>query len=195
MNARLALLLALSFCAGTAVADDAAFSEPTGSAPAVDRYLLQPGDVLQVSVWKEQDLQNEVLVRPDGSLSFPLVGDVAAGGRTVEQVRATLVERLKSYIPTPVVTVAVKSIGGNRIYVVGKVARAGEFPFSSPLDVMQALSLAGGATSFASLNDIVILRRENGKQQAIHFEYADVARGRNLSQNIQLRSGDTVVVP
>ena len=158
-------------------------------------YRLQPGDVLEVTVWKEQELHGEVIVRPDGAMSFPLVGDVAAGGKTVDEVRSTLVERLKNYIPSPVVTVAVKSIGGNRIYVVGKVVRAGEFLFSSPLDVMQALSLAGGATSFAALNDIVILRRENGQQQAIHFQYADVARGKNLGQNIQLHSGDTVVVP
>jgi polysaccharide export outer membrane protein len=98
-------------------------------------------------------------------------------------------------VPSPVVTVAVKAIGGNRIYVLGRVNHAGEFPFSNSLDVMQAISLAGGATPFAALNDIVILRRQNGRQQAFNFHYSDVARGRNLSQNIQLQSGDTVVVP
>lgn len=158
-------------------------------------YHVQPGDVLTVTVWKEPDLQREVLVRPDGGLSFPLVGEVAALGLTVEAVRQLMSERLAKYIPDPVVTVALKQIGGNRIYVLGKVNRPGEYPFSRPVDVMQALSLAGGTTPFASVNDIVILRRENGRPAAIRFRYSDVEHGRNLEQNIQLRSDDTVVVP
>ena len=158
-------------------------------------YRLQPGDVVAVSVWKEQDLQREVLVRPDGALTFPLAGEVNVDGKTVEELRAALVERLKRYVPDPVVTVSVKEIGGNRVYVLGKVARPGEFPFSSPVDVMQALSLAGGATPFAQVNDIVILRRDNGAQLALHFRYGEVERGKNLQQNFLLQSGDTVVVP
>ncbi len=158
-------------------------------------YRLQPGDILTVSVWKETDLTTEVLVRPDGGFSFPLAGEVDALGKTVEDIRATLVERLKRYVPNPVVTVAVKTIGGNRIFVVGKVNHAGDFPFSNPVDVMQAIALAGGTTPFAAINDIVILRRQNGTQTALHFHYSDVARGRELSQNVLLQSGDTVVVP
>jgi polysaccharide export outer membrane protein len=158
-------------------------------------YRLQPGDVITVSVWKETELQTEVLVRPDGGFSFPLAGDVDAVGKTVDEIRVILVDRLKRYIPTPVVTVAVKLIGGNRIYVVGRVNHAGDFPLSSPLDVMQAIALAGGTTPFAAINDIVILRRQNGEQQALHFHYSDVARGRELSQNVLLQTGDTVVVP
>jgi polysaccharide biosynthesis/export protein len=158
-------------------------------------YRLQPGDIMTVSVWKETELQSDVLVRPDGGFSFPLAGDVDAIGKTVEDIRTLLVERLKRYIPNPVVTVAVKQIGGNRIYVVGRVNHAGDFPLSSPLDVMQAIALAGGATPYAAINDIVILRRQNGEQQALHFHYSDVARGRDLSQNVLLQGGDTVVVP
>ena len=158
-------------------------------------YRLQPGDLIDISVWKETDLQKEVLVRPDGGFTFPLAGEVDARGKSVEEVRTVLTDRLKRYVPTPVVTVAVKQIGGNRIYVLGKVNHAGEFPFSNVLDVMQAISLAGGATPFAALNDIVILRRQNGRQQAFSFHYLDVARGRELAQNIELQSGDTVVVP
>jgi polysaccharide export outer membrane protein len=158
-------------------------------------YLLQPGDVIDVSVWKEADLQREVLIRPDGGFTFPLAGEVDARGRSVENVRSILAERLQKYVPTPVVTVAVKSIGGNRVYVLGKVNHAGDFPLSNALDVMQAISLAGGTTPYAAVNDIVILRRQNGRQQAFSFRYSDVARGRNLAQNIQLESGDTVVVP
>jgi polysaccharide export outer membrane protein len=160
-----------------------------------DAYQLQPGDVLDISVWKEADLQREVLIRPDGGFTFPLAGEVDARGKSVENVRSILADRLQKYVPTPVVTVAVKSIGGNRVYVLGKVNRAGDFPLSNSLDVMQAISLAGGTTPYAAVNDIVILRRQNGQQQAFTFHYSDVARGRNLSQNIQLESGDTVVVP
>jgi polysaccharide export outer membrane protein len=167
--------------------------------PAADTaqsaYHLQPGDVVEVSVWKETDLQKDVLVRPDGGLTFPLAGEVDAHGKSVEDVRAILAERLQRYIPTPVVTVALKAIGGNRIYVLGKVNHAGEYPFSHALDVMQAISLAGGTTPYAALNDIVILRRQNGRQQSFNFHYSDVARGRSLPQNIELESGDTVVVP
>ena len=148
-----------------------------------------------VSVWKEQDLQAEVLVRPDGGLSFPLAGEIQASGRTVEEVRIAIDERIRKFIPDAAVTVTVKAIGGNRVYVIGKVNRPGEFPFSRPIDVMQALSLAGGTTPYAAVNDIRVLRRENGKQVAIAFRYADVERGRDLAQNIELQSGDTVVVP
>ncbi len=173
-------------------------SAPKSTAPAdsvSDEYTVQPGDVLTITVWKEQDLTGDVLVRPDGGLSFPLVGDLSASGKTVSALRKEVVTRLQRYLPNPVVTVAVKQIGGNAIYVVGKVQHPGEFPFGRAVDVMQALSLAGGATPFASLNSIVILRRENGRQQAIHFRYSQVARGKDLSQNILLQSGDTVVVP
>ena len=173
----------------------ATFADAAENAPGRPSYRLQPGDLVTVSVWKEQDLQREVLVRPDGALSFPLAGEIDVGGKTVEELRVALVERLKRFVPDPVVTVAVKEIGGNRVYVLGKVLRPGEFPFSSPIDVMQALSLAGGATSFASVNDIVILRRENSVQRAMPFRYSDVERGKNLQQNVLLQSGDTVVVP
>lgn len=160
-------------------------------------YHVQPGDVLTVSVWKEQDLQGDVLVRPDGAFSFPLAGDIEAHGKTVEDLRSELTTKLKKYLPAPVVTVAVRQIVGNRIFVVGQVNRPGDFQFSRPVDVMQALSMAGGTTSFAALNDIVILRRDrgNGKLQTIRFHYGEVARGKDLAQNIILNSGDTIVVP
>ncbi len=190
------VIFALLFCA---LANSSFAEEPKIGVPspgvALPGYHLQPGDVITVSVWKETDLQTDVLVRPDGGFSFPLAGEVEAVGKTVDEIRTVLVDRLKRYIPTPVVTVAVKQINGNRIYVVGRVNHAGDFPLSSPLDVMQAIALAGGTTPFAAINDIVILRRQNGQQQVLHFHYADVARGRELSQNVLLQTGDTVVVP
>lgn len=172
---------------GLSIADAATTDEGT--------YQIQPGDVLQVSVWKETDLQLEVLVRPDGGISFPLAGDMNVSGMSVSQVADTIAARIKRYIPDPVVTVVTRLIGGNRIYVVGKVNRPGEFQFNRPLDVMQALSLAGGATPFASLSSIRILRREGGKQSAVRFDYTDIENGKALDSNILLRSGDTVVVP
>jgi polysaccharide export outer membrane protein len=158
-------------------------------------YAVQPGDVLQISVWKEDALQTEALVRPDGRLSFPLAGDVEAAGRPVSEIRKSIEERLQKYIPDPVVTVAVKGAAGNRVYVLGKVNHPGDFLLSGPLDVMQALSLAGGATVYADTNGIRILRRDGDKQVALRFHYGDVQKGRRLEQNILLRNGDTVVVP
>jgi len=163
--------------------------------PTSGDYRVQPGDVLQVTVWKEQDLTGEVLVRPDGGISFPLVGDVVASGKTIEALRQEITERLKHYIPDPVVTIATKLVSGNHIYVVGKVQRPGEYPFVRPLDVMQALSLAGGTTPYAAVNNIIILHRDSDQQHAIRFHYSDVAHGKDLSQNIVLQAGDTVVVP
>jgi polysaccharide export outer membrane protein len=160
-----------------------------------DAYSLRPGDVLQVSVWKETDLQADVLIRPDGGMTFPLAGELQAAGHTVAELTALLETRIQKYIPDAVVTVTVKAIGGNRIYVVGKVNRPGDFPLMGPLDVMQALTLAGGATPFADLDAIRVLRRNGVQQTSIRFRYSDVAKGRRLDQNILLKNGDTVVVP
>ena len=193
-STRVLFALLLLSLVGSGLADEPKVGVKAPSA-ALPNYHLQPGDVITVSVWKETDLQADVLLRPDGGFSFPLAGEVEAVGKTVDEIRALLVERLKRYIPNPVVTVAVKLIGGNRVYVVGRVNKAGDFPLSSPLDVMQAIALAGGTTPFAAINDIVILRRQNGEQQALHFHYSDVARGKELAQNVLLQSGDTVVVP
>jgi polysaccharide export outer membrane protein len=158
-------------------------------------YVLQPGDVLDVSVWKEKDLQRDVLVRPDGMLSFPLAGEIEARDKTVEQVRAEIAARLGRYIPNAVVAVAAKQINGNKIYVVGRVAKPGEYAATRYMSVMQALSLAGGMTPFAATGNIVILRRSGAGEVAIPFNYAQVESGRNLEQNILLRGGDVVVVP
>lgn len=159
------------------------------------RYQVQPGDILQITVWKEEDLQREVLVRPDGGISFPLAGDVQAAGRTVDQVQEELAAKIESYIPEPVVTVAVKQVVGNRVYVVGRVNKPGEIIMGHELTVMQALSLAGGVTPFAALNRVHVLRRDNGVERSIPFRYGDVEKGRSLSQNIVLQNGDVVVVP
>ena len=158
-------------------------------------YKLQPGDVLSISVWKEQDLQQAVLVRPDGGISFPLVGDLQAQGASVEDVRKEITRKLGRFIPDVQVSVALQELNGNLVYVVGKVNRPGVYPFNSNVDVMQALGMAGGANAFAALNEIKVLRREQGKLRSISFRYSDIEKGRNLDQNIILQSGDTVIVP
>jgi polysaccharide export outer membrane protein len=158
-------------------------------------YLIGPEDILEISVWKEEGLEREVLVRPDGKLSFPLAGDVQAAGRTPEQVQTEITERIKRYIPDPVVTVTVKAIGGNKVYVIGEVKNPGSYVIGRYVDVIQALTLAGGLTPFARENSIKVLRREGTREIVVSFEYAEVKKGRRLEQNIFLRGGDVVVVP
>jgi polysaccharide export outer membrane protein len=171
-------------------------AEPSATQPVIaPGYLLQPGDVLQIAVWKETELTAEVLIRPDGGMSFPLAGELQASGHTVAELTGMLEARIRKFEPDAVITVGVKAAAGNRVYVIGKVARPGDFPLNRPTDVMQALSLAGGATPFADTNGIRILRRTGDKEAAIRFRYNDVQRGRKLEQNILLQSGDTVVVP
>jgi polysaccharide biosynthesis/export protein len=179
----------------TATDPPAARTVEGGGASTAADYELQPGDVLTVSVWKDADLTGDVLVRPDGGFTMPLIGDIEAAGHTVEQVRSEIGHRLSKFVPDPVVTVAVKQALGDLIYVIGKVNRPGQYPIVRRIDVMQALSLAGGMTPFAAGNKIRILRRDGGRQIAIPFHYSQVAHGYDLRQNIVLRSGDTVVVP
>jgi polysaccharide export outer membrane protein len=129
-----------------------------------DTYRIQPGDVLEVSVWKEEDLVKQVLVRPDGGMSFPLAGNIQAAGKSIPELQELITEQLTKYIPDPVVTVATLKLDGNKVYVIGKVARPGEFLANRYMDVVQALSVAGGMTPYAADNKIIVLRRENGKQ-------------------------------
>jgi len=158
-------------------------------------YTVNPGDILSVSVWKEEDLTRMVIIRPDGAFSFPLAGEIKAEGQSIPQIQALLTERLERYIPEPVVTIATERVEGHNIYVIGQVQRPGKFNVSATVDVTQALSIAGGTTTFAKLDDIKILRRNNGILIAIPFDYGDIEKGKRLEQNIVLQPGDVVVVP
>jgi polysaccharide export outer membrane protein len=159
-------------------------------------YTLNAGDTLDIAVWKEEDLsKKDVIVRPDGKFSFPLAGQVLARGRTVAEIEAEIATRLKKYMAEPVVSVAVKNLDGCRIYVIGQVSKAGSFVMNPRVNVLQALSLAGGMTPFAALNDIIVLRGSGGSQHALPFHYGEVVKGRNLNQNVLLEAGDVVVVP
>jgi polysaccharide biosynthesis/export protein len=159
-------------------------------------YTVKPGDTLLVSVWKEPELQHPVLVEPDGTFDFPLCGQIDAHDKTVAQLQQEIAQHLAHYITDPVVTVSLQKIAGNRVYVIGQVQKPGAFVVNPRVDVMQAISMAGGTTPFASLGNIKIIRRlANGEQEALPFNYNDVIHGNDLEQNITLEAGDVVVVP
>ena len=163
---------------------------------APDSYKLRPGDIVAVSVWQEPGLEQLVLVRPDGGISFPLAGDLQAAGLTVGGLSLTLKEKLKKYISDPVVTVTLQEIPGNRVYILGRVNKPGDFPLvTRDITVMQALAMAGGLTPFADEKKIKVLRTVDGTQRPIAFDYNKVRRGLSLEQNIVLQAGDVIVVP
>lgn len=165
------------------------------TAYAEDSYLLNPGDLLNISVWNEEALQQEVIILPDGMISFPLAGQLPAGGLTVEQLQADIKEQLSEYLAEPVVTVSVAEAAGNAIYVMGKVLKPGSFTMTHQMDILQALSLAGGLTPYAKENSISVIRRQQAEQTQIDVRYADLKKGVNLNDNILLERGDIIVVP
>ncbi len=168
---------------------------PLTAAAQDDAYRIGPEDVLEISVWKEDALKKEVLVRPDGDISFPLAGDLHVAGRTVAEVREELGKRIEKYIPDPVVSVLVNRVASNKIYVIGRVAKPGDFAAGRYVDVLQALSMAGGLTPFADEKDIRVIRKQGGKDLVMPFDFRAVSRGQKLEQNIRLQGGDVVVVP
>ena len=167
----------------------------TDKTSALSAYLIGPGDVVDISVWKEEGMERQVVVRPDGKISFPLVGDIQAGGKTTEQLQLVIKGRLKKFIPDAVVMVGILQVNSNVVYVLGKVARPGQFIAKHYVDVTQALAMAGGLTPHAAANSIKVLRRVGLKQIVFEFEYGDVEDGENLKQNIILNSGDVIIVP
>ncbi|NJN70534.1 MAG: polysaccharide export protein [Nitrospira sp.] len=166
--------------------------EPTNVEPT---YLLGPEDILKVAVWKDEQLTQEAVVRPDGMISFPLIGEVQASGRTVEDVRSEITLRLTKYLPNPNVTVTVLKVLSYRIYVLGRVNKPGEYQAGHHTDVLQALSMAGGLTPYASENKIKIIRRNGTEELVFPFRYGNAKKGQDLHQNILLQRGDVVMVP
>ncbi len=158
-------------------------------------YKLGSGDVVHIAIWKDESLTRDTVIRPDGKISFPLIGDILAEGRTVEELRGDLVKGLKRYIPNPSVSVETLQINSYKIFVIGKVNRPGEFQVTQYTDVMQALTLAGGLTPFASESNIRILRRQQGGQTVFPFSYRATLNGDDLKNNIILQRGDVVMVP
>jgi len=171
--------------------------QPVKEQPAaVLNYLLSPGDLIEISVWKEEGMQKEqILVAPDGNITFPLAGTIMAGGKPMFAVEEAIAARLANYIADPVVTIKLLQNNGNTIFVIGKVNKPGQYPANRRIDVMQALSLAGGLTVYANENSIHVLRRVGNDVKIFPFDYNDVLDGEHLEQNIILQAGDTVTVP
>lgn len=158
-------------------------------------YILRPGDLLEISVWNDEALHREILIRPDGGISFPLIGDIKAAGQSVEDLKQNLEARIHEYIPDTPVTVILKEINHPGVFIVGKVVKPGLYPMENPTTVIQALAMAGGLNPFAAGNSILILRQSPNGQNTYNFRYSDVEKGRGLDQNILLTAGDTIVVP
>jgi polysaccharide biosynthesis/export protein len=195
------LLLVLALLAATAAAAQDAPRRPAPAAPAAappaaaapaGTYAIGPADVLRIAVWKEPDLNVEATVRTDGMISFPLLGDVRAGGVTPDALATTLSKRLERFVEAPKVTVSVLQANSARFYVLGQVAKPGEFPLGSRSTVLQALALAGGFKEFAKPESIVIVRED---QTVVPVNYKRIAEGKDVSQNVVLQRGDTIVVP
>jgi polysaccharide biosynthesis/export protein len=181
-------------CAG-ALAILSTLSAPL-SAQAVPDYRLHAGDKIVVGVYDDPKLLPQpITITPDGKISYPLVGELQVGGKTVEQVRLEMETKLKKYISDPIATVIVTDVGGNIVYVVGQVNKPGAIVMNPTINVLQALSIVGGGNPYAKLDSIIIIRSSPGGQRVLSFKYGAVSTGRDLSQNVQLESGDVVVVP
>ena len=159
-------------------------------------YIIGAGDILEITTWKEEDFSRaEILVRLDGMITFPLINDIQAKGRTPIQVKQDIEEKLKDYVENPVVTVTVRSSGSKRFYILGEVANTGEYPLVKGLTVLQAFALAGGFTEWASKKEIILMRNEDGKQKIYRVNYKDLIKGKVFSQNIKIQPDDTIIVP
>lgn len=158
-------------------------------------YPLGPEDVLEISVWRDEALTRQVIVRPDGYISFPLIGDIQASGRTVDALRQAIQDKIAEYVPDTPVSVLLMQVGSPKVYVVGKVNRPGMYIMGHSMTVTQALALAGGLNAFADSSNILILRDVNGSQTAIAYNYGRIASGKKLEDNIILHPRDTIVVP
>jgi len=162
-------------------------------------YVVGPGDVLDISVWKEEALTKSLVVLPDGYIHFPLIGEIRAAGKTVEQIREEIKQKISVYAPDPVLSVEVRQVNSMIIFVLGRVNNPGKFSVNAKTSVLQGIAMAGGLNPFAKRNDIKVIRQDGGrsadKTQTFAFRYDDVADGKNLEQNILLQRGDVILVP
>ena len=162
----------------------------------VDSYQIGIGDILEITTWKEPDFtRTNVLVRTDGKISFPLLNDFPAAGLSPMEVKYNLEAGLKAYVSNPVVTVHVINPVSQKFYILGEVMRTGEYPLAKHLTVLQAFALAGGFTQWAPKKEIILLRHEGGKDQIFRINYKDIANGKDFSQNLKLKTDDTIIVP
>lgn len=168
---------------------------PVQPPPPTPDYVIGPDDVLSIVYWRDKDMSTDVQVRPDGKISLSLLNDVDAAGLTPDQLRAKLVEASKEYFEDANITVVVKEIKSRRVFIMGQVAKIGPYPLTGPMTVMQLISLAGGVGEFAKIDNIRVIRTENGKPKSFRVNLKEVQSGKKLEQNIELKPGDTVMVP
>ncbi len=161
-----------------------------------DDYIIGPSDVLAINVWKDTELSRTVPVRPDGKISLPLIGELQVSGLTARKVQQMVAERLKEYISNPEVSVIVQEVKSRTFVVLGKVVKPGSFELGKPTTVLEAIAIAGGFLDFAKASKVYIIRpRGNGFSETLHFDYKKVIKGHNPEQNVELKSGDTIIVP
>ncbi len=172
-----------------------ALGQDQGPASRADYYRIGADDVLSIFVWKEPDLTMDVTVLPDGRITFPLVGEVMAAGRSVGELREVMVEKLSEFVEAPEVTVIVRDTRSRRIYTIGKLNSPGPYPLAPEMTVLQAISTAGGFAEWADEEKILIIRRKGDEETQIRFNYKDFISGKNPGQNILLEPYDTIVVP
>jgi polysaccharide export outer membrane protein len=189
--ATIMLITLFSFC--PALAQD---KSQTWSAKQTADYVIGAGDILDITTWKEAELTKpEVFVRLDGKISFPLVNDVQAAGVTTGDLKKTIEDGLKAYVSHPVVTVAVKNPSSQKFYVLGEVMKTGEYPLYKNMTVLQAFAVAGGFTQWATKDEILLMRREAGKEKIYRVNYKDITKGKESGQNLLILADDTIVVP
>jgi polysaccharide export outer membrane protein len=177
------------------VAAPAARATNAAAPPATDAYVIGAGDVLQVFVWKEPDLTRDVTVRLDGRITLPLLGDIVAAGRTPAELSAELGKQLARFVDAPMVTLGVAQATSARVYVLGQVAQPGTFPLTGRTTVLQALALAGGLREFVKPERILVIREEPGLRAPLVVNYKRLEGGSDITQNIVLKAGDTILVP
>jgi polysaccharide export outer membrane protein len=179
----------------TAIAPRAATPVVPAGVVTPPDYVIGPEDVLAIVFWREQDLSSEVAVRPDGKISLPLLNDVQASGLTPEQLRANLTQSANRFVEDPAVTVVVKAVNSRKVFITGQIGKPGPYPLVAPTTVLQLIAMAGGVDEYAKSDRIVVMRTENGKTISHKFNYKQVSQGKNLQQNLELKPGDTIVVP
>lgn len=167
----------------------------TSEAQSDPTYVIGPDDVLAILFWRDKDTSAEVVVRPDGKITLPLINDVQAAGLTPDQLRARVQEAAQQYFEDPNVSVVVRQVNSRKVFITGTVAKPGTYPLTSKTTVLQLIAMAGGLADFAKKDRIMVMRTENGETRSYRFNYKDVSEGKKLEQNIALRPGDTVIVP
>jgi polysaccharide export outer membrane protein len=180
---------------GKAAPDKDAKAAPANAPTPDPEYIVGEGDVLHIDVWQEAEVSQNVVVRPDGNISMPLINEVRVSGMTPLEIQGLVAEKLKSFVNQPKVTVTVTEVRSKRAFISGEVTRPGEYPLNTKVTVLQLIAQAGGFTPFAKTENVVIIRITNGSEQRLRFRYKEVLHGKNTEQNIALQPGDTVIVP